>query len=159
MSSIGKSVVVSVMCAHVILDDALLSLAKTSNGGDGCEGEVTGQCSDQHTRKRRRRREVSEGVERGVSMLHKVVGSSDGLLLNLEAESLWEGLACVNSTHHWMAVQHLCQRLYQVCVRGGGGGGGGNGEERESVCVWWHELELHLVLQTSQISCIIQEIV
>ena len=63
------------------------------------------------------RREASESVERDISLFRKLVSSSDGLLLNLEADSLWEGVACMDSPYHWMAMRHLCQKLYQVqCV-------------------------------------------
>lgn len=75
-----------------------------------------GQQSDL-SRRGQERREQIEVMEREMAVLRGVVGSSDGLLLDLEAGSLWEGVACIDSTYNWTAMHHVCQRLYKVlCV-------------------------------------------
>ncbi len=105
MNCINTSIII------FLLGEGLLALV--------CANEITVEGKDLQSyeaavSKGRGRREDS--VERDIAILRSLVERSHHMILDLDLVSLWEGVTCINSTHSWKIVQHICHNLYEVGV-------------------------------------------
>lgn len=107
------------MCSHYLIvtaaGEGLLPLSLPREAIIADSGKKDQQQGEVH-RRGRGRREESVGVERDMAVLKNIVECADDLLVDLDSVPLWQGVVCINSTHFWECVQHICRKLYEVGV-------------------------------------------